>query len=138
MNTANLLMLFASIFNSLLSLTSACPFSSPSAVARSLSPNSRVSPTPIVKKDDDHLCFGLSDIAYEYGNQANQSGIISDCEELSQNFKAITDEHGNITQPCGGVPPPSKVSGEFTLLGSHGNCLLWIKCLGSDSRNAVT
>lgn len=138
MNTSDLLILFASIFNLLLGLTSACPCSSSTPVARSLSPHSRVTLTPVATRDDDHLCFGLIDVAYEYGNQANQSGIISDCETLSQNFKAIIDEQGNITQPCGGVPPPSKLSGEFTLLGSQGNCLLWIKCLGSDSRNEVT
>lgn len=138
MNTPDLLTLFAFIFNLLLGLTSACPCASSSPVARSPSPSSRVSLTPVATRDDDHLCYGLTDIAYEYGNQVNQSGIISDCEQLSQNFKAITDEQGNITQSCGGVPPPSKVSGQFTLLGSQGNCLLWIKCLGSDSRNEVT
>lgn len=74
---------------------------------------------------------------FDYGKQTNQTGLKSDCDDLNQQFKAITDEQGNITEPCGGVPPPTKVRGKFNLLGSAGSCALWAKCLANDSQNEV-
>lgn len=139
MNTTDLLMLLAFAFQFLLGLTSASPISSLSDVARSLSPNSWAPLTPVATRDDDHLCSASTDVVYEYGIQTNPEGLISDCQALSEKFKNITDEQGNITQSCGFPPPPSKRAARgFNLLGSQGNCSLWLDCLGNDSRNEVT
>ncbi|KAG6358605.1 hypothetical protein INS49_012123 [Diaporthe citri] len=139
MNITNLLTLLAFTFQFLLGLTLASPVSLFSAVARSLSPNSRVSLAPVARRDDDHLCTASTDVVYEHGNQTDINDLLSDCQTLSEAFKNITDEKGNITQSCGNPPPPSRrATRGFNLLGSQGNCSLWLDCFGNDSRNEVT
>lgn len=131
MNPTDLLTFLALAFQFLFGLTSASPVS--------LIPNSRVSPIPVARGDDDHLCSASTDVVYEYGNQTDMKDLLLDCEALSEKFKNVTDEQGNITQSCGNPPPPSKrATRGFNLLGSQGNCSLWINCLGNDSQNEVT
>lgn len=145
MHTADLLTFFVFLFQFLLGLTSASYISWLPTSASSLSPDSRVTLTPVARRDDDHLCNGLTDITYEYGDQSNQTGIVLDCTILTQHLKAITADQGkNLTEQCAGLPPPSKARrdskarGDFTLVGSEGSCSLWLKCLGNDSQNEVT
>ncbi|KAK7709348.1 hypothetical protein SLS64_006261 [Diaporthe eres] len=139
MNTADLLTFLALAFQFLLGLTSASPISSLSAVARSLGTNSWSPLAAVARRDEDHLCSASTDLVYEYGNQSHPDDLISDCQTLSEKFKNITDEQGNITQSCGSPPPPSKrATRGFNLLGSQGNCSLWLNCLGNDSQNDVT
>lgn len=109
MNPTDLLTLLAFAFQFLLGLTSASPVSMFSAVTRSLNLNTWVPAAPIARRDDDHLCSASTDLVYEYGNQTDMKDLLLDCEALSEKFKNVTDEQGNITQSCGNPPPPSSV-----------------------------
>ncbi|KKY33716.1 hypothetical protein UCDDA912_g06315 [Diaporthe ampelina] len=133
MNTANISIFFAFISG----LASASPVSLSSTAASSRRPGNWVSPAPVARSDDDHLCYAPTDVVFEYGNQNNQDEIVLDCEKLSQKFKAVTDEQGNITESCGD-PVPSKRHAGFKLLGSEGNCSFWSQCHGTDTTNEVT
>lgn len=141
MHTADILTLFAFLSELLLGLASASPISLSPAVMDPPSPDRRVSPTPAARRDDDHLCFGLTDIAYDYGNQHNQTGTIPDCENLLKQFKGLTDVQGNITNFCGGPIPgndsDAKSPAGFHMLGSQGNCALWSECFSSETQVQV-